>query len=394
MFNQEMQKLGEARSIIREIFEYGNRRKAEIGEENVFDFSIGNPSAPPPAAITEELLRLLTTMPPEKLHGYSSAAGLWEVREAVAAYIREKFGVPMRGELVYMTYGAAAALSAIFSALIAKEGEEIIVPAPFFPEYTVFVRQAGGVLVPVMTDAAFHLDIGAIAAAITPKTRAVLLNSPNNPTGAVYAEQELRSLAEMLQKCNMGRENPIFLICDEPYRSLCYGEEPVYPMAVYPHTVVCDSFSKSLSLAGERIGYIAVSPQCEGAEAFFSAVMGAGRALGYVCAPTLFQRAVAGCLGQVSDLAAYRENRDLLYEALCGMGYECVKPEGAFYLFVKSLEPDAAAFCARAREHELLLVPSDSFGIGGYVRISYCVKRETIQGSLPAFAALAKSYTK
>ncbi len=393
MFNEKMIALGEARSAIRELYEYGNRRKAEIGSENVFDFSIGNPSAPPPSCVQEEIKRLINSVPAEVLHGYTSAAGDGAVRKAVSDYITAAFGVPMSEELVYMACGAAASLTCVFKAILC-EGDEVIVPAPFFPEYSVFIGGADGVLVPVSCDARFHLDIAAIEEAITEKTKAVLVNSPNNPTGAVYSKEEMVELGQMLSQKSKERNNPIFLIADEPYRELCYVASPVYPMAVYPNTVVCYSFSKALTLAGERIGYVAVSPQCEGAKTLFSAVCGAGRSLGYVCAPALFQRVVAACLGSVSDVKFYRQNRDLLYGALSDMGYSCIVPEGAFYLFVEALEEDATAFCERAKQFELLLVPSDSFGKGGYVRISYCVPRAVIERSLGAFKQLIKSYRK
>ncbi len=393
MVDPLMLKLGEERSAIRELFEYGSARKREIGEDNVFDFSIGNPSVPAPACVREEIARLLTEMPPETLHGYSSAPGLPEVRRAVAQYIETAFGVPMSASLVYMTCGASASLVAALSAIL-QEGEEVIVPAPFFPEYAVFVRTAGGKLLPVPTDKSFHLDLTAIERAIGSRTRAVLVNSPNNPTGAVYGEGEMRALGELLRRKSAQFGAPIYLVADEPYRELTYGAKPVYPMAVYENTLVLYSFSKSLSLAGERIGYIAVSPRCARAEEVFAAVCGAGRAHGYVCAPTLFQRVVSACLGEVSDVEVYRANRDLLYTSLSDMGYACTVPEGAFYLFVKALEEDAKAFAERAKAHELLLVPSDSFGVRGYVRISYCVPRRTIERSLPAFRALMDDYAR
>lgn len=391
MVNSKMQKLGEERSVIREIFEYGNKRKQEIGADKVFDFSLGNPSVPSPDAVNAEAIRLLGSMPSVALHGYTSAAGAPDVREAVADYIRTAFGVPMSASLIYMTCGAAASLTITLNALC-ETGDEFVVISPYFPEYRVFIEQAGGTVVEVPANEGFHLDVAAIGNAITPHTKAILLNSPNNPTGAVYTQKELAALAAMLVRKNEGRASKIVLISDEPYRELTYGAQVPYLMALYPHTVVCYSFSKSLSLAGERIGYIAVSPQCERAEALFAAVCGAGRAQGYVCAPSLFQRVTAKCLGQSGDIAAYRENRDLLYNALTADGFTCIPPEGAFYLFMKSPEPDAKAFCERAKMYELLLVPSDSFGVKGYVRISYCVAKETIEGSLPAFRQLAEEY--
>lgn len=389
--NQTMRHLGEERSVIREIFEYGNARKKEIGEENVFDFSLGNPSVPAPPEVNAEIARLIADMPPVKLHGYTSAAGAPEVRAAVAAYLQTQFGAPVSASRVYMTCGAAASLT-ISLAAMSEAGDEFVVVAPCFPEYRVFIERAGGKVVEAQAAADFHLDLAALARAVGSRTKAVILNSPNNPTGAVYGREELAALAALLAEKSAERGAPVYLIADEPYRELTYGAEVPCLLNIYPDTVLCYSFSKSLSLAGERIGYIAVPDGCTDADALFAAVCGAGRALGYVCAPALFQRVAAKCLGKSGDIAAYRENRDLLWNALRAYGFECVPPEGAFYLFVRSPEPDAKAFCARAKKYELLLVPSDSFGIPGYVRISYCVAKETIQSALPAFEKLAKEY--
>ncbi len=391
MWNQTMQKLGEERSVIREIFEYGAKRKEEIGAENVFDFSIGNPSVPAPECVREEIARLLKEIPAQALHGYTSAPGAPEVRAAVADYLQKSFGVPMRGDLVYMTCGAAASLTITLNALF-EEGDEFVVVTPYFPEYKVFVERAGGKVVEANTDANFHLDKTELERAIGRRTKAVIINSPNNPTGAVYGEDELKMLAALLNGKSKEKGAPIYLIADEPYRELVYGVSVPCAMNFYKNTIVCYSFSKSLSLAGERIGYAAVCPACENADELFAAVCGAGRSLGYVCAPSLFQRVCANCLGKVSDINVYDENRRLLYGALTDMGYDCVLPEGAFYLFVKSPEADAKAFCERAKKYELLLVPSDSFGIEGYVRISYCVDGGMIRRALPAFESLAKEY--
>lgn len=393
MINKTMQRLGEEKSAIRELFDYGMKRKREIGEENVFDFSIGNPSVPAPACVQEEIGRLVRTVPPEILHGYTSAPGAPEVRQAVADYIQTAFGAPMSANLVYMTCGAAASLTIAIRAL-SEADDEFVVITPYFPEYCVFVEQAGCKLVEVASDGTFHLDLSALAEAITSRTKAVILNSPNNPTGAVYSKGEIDALAALLREKSEEKEEPVFLIADEPYRELTYGAEVPFPMNAYANTIVCYSFSKSLSLAGERIGYIAVSPKCRGAEDLFSAVCGAGRSLGFVCAPALFQRVCAASLGKCSDVGAYKKNRDLLYNALTEMGYTCVPPEGAFYLFMKAPEPDAQRFCGRAKAHELLLVPSDSFGVKGYVRISYCVAQSVIERSLPAFRALIGEYRK
>ncbi|MGN0822665.1 MAG: pyridoxal phosphate-dependent aminotransferase [Candidatus Gallimonas sp.] len=391
MVNERMKKLGSERSAIRELFEYGNARAAEIGRENVYDFSLGNPNAPAPACVREEIERLLRDTKPEVLHGYTSAQGAADVRQAVADYIRKTFGVPMRPDLVYMTCGAAASLTVALNALC-EAGDEFVVVAPYFPEYKVFVEGAGGKVVTARSDERFHLDLNALDEAIGERTKAVLINSPNNPTGAVYGERELAALAALLRRKSAERGAPVLLLSDEPYRELSYGAEVPYLMNLYENTVVCYSFSKSLSLAGERIGYIAVSPQAERAEELYAAVCGAGRSLGFVCAPALFQRVAAKCLGKTSDVEVYARNRAVLYDALTRAGFECVKPEGAFYLFVKSPEPDAVRFCERAKKYELLLVPSDSFGVKGYARVSYCVSSEMIGRALPAFEKLAKEY--
>ena len=331
--NQTMRHLGEERSVIREIFEYGNARKKEIGEENVFDFSLGNPSVPAPPEVNAEIARLIADMPPVKLHGYTSAAGAPEVRAAVAAYLQTQFGAPVSASRVYMTCGAAASLT-ISLAAMSEAGDEFVVVAPCFPEYRVFIERAGGKVVEAQAAADFHLDLAALARAVGSRTKAVILNSPNNPTGAVYGREELAALAALLAEKSAERGAPVYLIADEPYRELTYGAEVPCLLNIYPDTVLCYSFSKSLSLAGERIGYIAVPDGCTDADALFAAVCGAGRALGYVCAPALFQRVAAKCLGKSGDIAAYRENRDLLWNALRTYGFECVPPEGAFYLFV------------------------------------------------------------
>lgn len=391
MFNKTMQRLGEERSVIRELFEYGAARKKIVGEDNVFDFSIGNPSVPAPVLVQNEIKRLVGTVPPEKLHGYTSAAGAPEVRKAVSDYIETKFGVPMSANFVYMTCGAAASLAIAITALC-EEGDEFVVIAPFFPEYKIYVEEAGAKLVVAQSDKNFHLDLDALDRAIGKRTKAVILNSPNNPTGAVVSAGELDKLAHLLERKSLEKGESVFLLADEPYRELTYGMEAPYPMRYYHDTVLCYSFSKSLSLAGERIGYIAVDPLACRANDLFSAICGAGRRLGFVCAPALFQRVCAASLGRSSDVEEYRKNRDLLYGFLTETGYECVLPEGAFYLFVKALEPDAVAFSERAKKRELLLVPSDSFGVKGYVRISYCVSRAVIERSLPAFKALYEEY--
>jgi aspartate aminotransferase len=395
MVSEKMKALGVKKSVIREIFEYAKVRKAEIGAENVFDYSIGNPSVPAPETVKETLVSLLTQTDPAKLHGYTSAQGDLDVRKAIADYLNETYGAKASPDLIYITVGAAAALTVSLNAVLADgANEEVIVFAPFFPEYRVFVEKAGGKLVTVpCRENDFQIDLDAFEKAITPKTKAVIVNSPNNPTGVVLSEETVKALAGIMRKAEETYGHPIFLIGDEPYRELVYnGVDVPYLTCYYENTIVCYSFSKSLSLPGERIGYILVSSESPEAKNVYAAVLGAGRALGFVCAPSLFQYMIPSCLGKTSDISVYDTNRKLLYDSLTEYGYTCANPDGAFYLFVKALESDAYAFCARAKKYELLLVPSDDFGFPGYVRIAYCVSTEQIKRSLPAFEALAKDY--
>ncbi len=392
MLNEKMVGLGSRRSVIREIFEYGKKRKAEIGEENVFDFSLGNPSVPTPAAVTAALERIIKETDPVRLHGYTSAQGDMAVRTKIAESIEKRFGFPANKDLIYMTCGAAASLTVTLNALI-NSGDEVIIPAPFFPEYRVFAENAGAHVVTVMCrEPDFQLNIKAIESAVTKKTKAIIINSPNNPTGAVFSPDTVKALSDMLDKKQAEYGTDIYIIADEPYRELSYGAEVPYIPKYYANTVVCYSYSKSLSLPGERIGYIFIPEDAADCRKLYAAVCGAGRALGFVCAPSLMQYTVAECTDVLPDVSAYKKNRDLLFGALTDYGYEAVPPDGAFYLFVKSPEPDANAFCERAKKYELLLVPSDDFGCKGYVRISYCVTAEQIEKSLPAFKALIEEY--
>ncbi len=393
MINNKMRELGAVRSEIREIFEYGLKRKAEIGEECVFDFSLGNPSVPAPSSVTEGIRALIDECPPERLHAYTSAAGDLGVRGAIAEYISKTHGVEVSADCLYMTVGAAAALTCSLTALTCP-GDEVIVIAPYFPEYKVFVERTGAKLVSVMADTEnFQPDIPAIGTAINEKTAAIIINSPNNPTGAVMTEESVRELAELLRIKSRKIGHPIYLIADEPYRELVYGGIKVpYLPSYYADTIVCYSYSKSLSIPGERIGYVLVPPSATDAGDIYCAICGAGRALGFVCAPSLLQRLIPMCLGDTADISVYDRNRTLLLRELSSYGFKLVNPDGAFYLFMKSPVPDAREFCEAARGHELLLVPSDSFGCGGYVRISYCVETEKIEGALPHFRALAKEY--
>ena len=393
MISTKMLELGKKSSIIREIFEYGKKRKAEIGSENVFDFSLGNPSVPAPQKVTDVLTTLITDTPAEVLHGYTSAPGDLDVRTAIADNIYEKFSIKANAGLVYMTCGAAASLTITLNAIV-EAGDEVIALAPFFPEYRVFVEQAGAKLVVVSCKREdLQIDFEALEKAITPKTKAIIVNSPNNPSGVIIPESDIIKLTDLLKAKQAEYSKEIFIISDEPYRELVYtGEKVPYIPCYYPNTFVCYSYSKALSLPGERIGYIFVSPEMKDCGDVFAAICGSGRALGYVCAPSLMQYTIAQCLNESADISIYEKNRKLLYDALTEIGYTVIKPDGAFYMFVKSLEEDANKFYERAKKFELLLVPSDSFGCDGFVRISYCVDTELIKRSIPAFKALYEDY--
>ena len=385
--------LGKKRSVIREIFEYGNKRKQEIGSENVFDFSLGNPSVPAPESVERAIRDILKQEESIVLHGYTSAQGDYKVRETIANYVNSTQNTKVVPEDIYMTVGAAASLTISIKA-ITLPGDEFITFTPFFPEYGVFVESAGAKLVTVASrEEDFQVDFHRFQEAITPKTKAVIINSPNNPSGVVFSEETIQGICKILKEKQKEYGHDIYLISDEPYRELVYDDIKVpYLLHYYDNTFVCYSFSKSLSLPGERIGYIIVSNKMNQAKDVYAAVCGAGRALGYVCAPSLFQKVVARCIGQTADISVYKKNRDLLVDALTKFGFHCVKPDGAFYLFVKALEEDANAFCEKAKKYELLLVPGDDFGCKGYVRISYCVSTEQIQRAIPAFEKLAEEY--
>ena len=395
MYNKTMYELGSHRSVIRDLFEFGKKRAAEVGADKVYDFSLGNPNVPAPDGVKEAAERLLAMPDNTVLHGYTSAQGDAEVRKAVADNINARFGAGVSPDLIYMTCGAAASLTITLNALY-EDGDEFILLAPFFPEYSVFVKAAGGTPVVVPFDEkTFAPDLSALEKAVTPRTKGVIVNSPNNPSGTVYTRKTLDGIVSLLERKSAEYGRKIVLIADEPYRELVYDDiEVPYLPNLYPDTVVCYSYSKSLSLPGERIGYIALSPRMTEKENVYAAVCGAGRALGYVCAPSMFQRVAAACVNERPDITAYRRNRDLIYSALTEIGYDCVHPDGAFYLFVRSPEPDANAFSERAKTFGLLIVPGDTFGAPGYVRISYCVGRDMIERSLPAFRDLINTYKK
>ena len=367
----------------------------EIGAENVYDFSIGNPSVEPPIEIKNAIIDLVNNLNPVLLHGYTSAQGDYDVRNAIADNLNNRYNLALSADDFYMTCGAAASLTISLKALI-NPGDEAIVFAPFFTEYRVFIESAGGVVV-VSTpqERTFQVDIEDFKSKITSKTKAVIINSPNNPSGVVYSEETIINLCKVLKDKEEEYGHPIYLISDEPYRELVFDDVVVpFVMNYYDNSIVCYSYSKSLSLPGERIGYIAVNPKMQDNRKIYFAVCGAGRSLGYVCAPSLFQQVICKSIGAKVDVNIYKENRDILYDNLTSFGYECVKPDGAFYLFVKALEDDAYEFFNRAKEKEILVVPCDDFGVKGYVRIAYCVSKERIINSLPAFKALADSYKK
>ncbi|MEF2846124.1 MAG: pyridoxal phosphate-dependent aminotransferase [Eggerthellaceae bacterium] len=392
MINETAYELGAAPSVIRELFAYGQKRKAEIGDENVFDYSIGNPSVPAPQKVADTITEL-AKMPAAALHAYSSSAGLDSTRKAIAENLNKRFGTHYDIHNLYMTMGAAGCLSCCFHAL-ANPGDEFIVISPYFPEYKVWIQNAQGICVevPARKDN-FQIDIDTLRAAITAKTKAVVINSPNNPVGAVYTRETLQAMADVLHQKEAEFGTDIFVISDEPYRELVYdGVEVPWVPDIYDNTLICYSWSKSLSLPGDRIGYVLTPDTVTDAKRVQLAVTGAGRSLGYVCAPVFFQRVIERCVDEPTNTAAYAHNRKLLTDGLDELGYNYIAPDGAFYLWVQALEPDAKAFSEQAKKHELLLVPSDSFGVSGWVRLGYCIDAKTIQNSMPAFAALKKDY--
>ena len=393
MVNEKAKQLGNSPSVIRDLFEYSKKRKQEIGEDNVFDFSIGNPSAPPPQQVTNALINLLQTCEPTKLHGYTSAVGDKNVREQISEHLNKTYSAKTSADLIYLTAGAAASLTSTLNGLI-NSGDEVIVFAPYFPEYKVFIEKAGGVVKSINPiEPSFLPNLEEFEKAINNKTKAVIINSPNNPTGVLLKSQDIQNIVSILNYKQNELRQDIYLISDEPYRELLYANEN-YPFVTnyYNNSIVCYSFSKSISLPGERIGYILVNPTCNNAKDVFYAICGGARTLGFVCAPALFQYVLPHCLGKTSDLSIYKTNRDILYNALVEYGYQVVKPDGAFYLFVKAPNNNSIEFSKKAKEFELLLVPSDSFGYSGYVRISYCVTTKQINNSLTAFKKLIDFY--
>ena len=393
MYTESLVKFGKVRSEIRDLFEYGMKRKAEIGEENVYDFSIGNPSVPTPQCVNDAIKELVDTSDSISLHGYTSAQGDAMVRKTVADHLNKKYGAKVSADNIYMTCGAAAALSIVMNACM-QPGDECLVIKPYFPEYGVYIERSGAKVVEVdPEDTTLQIDIDNVETAINENTKAIVINSPNNPSGVVYKKDKIVALCELLKKKEEEYGHPIFIITDEPYRELIYDDiELPYLINYYDNTFSCYSYSKALSMPGERIGYVVVSPKIANYEDAYAAVCGSGRALGYVCAPSLWQKVVAKCVDATADISIYKKNRDLFYNSLTEMGFECVYPDGAFYLFVKAMEEDSRAFSDKCKEHEILVVPADSFGMPGYVRVSYCVETKQIEDALPAFKALAEEY--
>ncbi len=389
MYNENAYALGANRSCIRELFEYGRSRAAVVGKENVFDYSLGNPSIPAPDGVKAAILDILSDTDPVTLHGYTTAVGDLSTRSAIAEDLNKRYHAGVKPERLFIGCGAAPELTAVFQALTVP-GSEILAIAPYFPEYRPFAEGAGAAFRVVPADIPeFQIRLEAVEAALTERTVAVIVNSPNNPSGRVYTEETLTKLAALLTEKSRQYGHPIYIVADEPYRELVYDgvTAPFIPL-LYPNTIVCYSYSKSLSLPGERIGYIYVPENAADSEAVYAAIAGASRKQGHVCAPSLMQKVIARCAELRPDLNRYDQNRRLLYDSLTAMGYEMAKPDGAFYLFVKAPGGDAEAFSQLAKEHDLLLVPGDGFGCPGYFRLCYCVETDMIRRSLPVFEML------
>lgn len=389
MFNSKAYALGANRSCIRELFEYGRSRAAVVGEENVLDFSLGNPSIPAPQAVEEAIREILRQTPSVEVHGYTPAGGDMAARDAIARELNRRYDWDVTPQELFLGCGAAPELIAVFRAL-AVPGGKILAIAPYFPEYAPFVEESGlefGVVPAQEPD--FQIDMEALEALVTKNTQAVIVNSPNNPSGVVYSRETLQKLGALLEKKSREYGHPIYIVSDEPYRELVYdGTEVPFVPAIYRDTIICYSYSKSLSLPGERIGYIYVPRKATDGAALYAAVAGAARSIGHVCAPSLFQKVIARCTQIPPDLNSYDKNRRTLYEALVAAGYQVAKPQGAFYLFVKAPEGDGEAFSQRAKEKDLLIVPGKDFGCPGYCRLCYCVPYEKIQKSIPIFREL------
>ena len=393
MISQKYKDMLGQKSVIREMSAAGHKMGEEIGFDNVFDYSLGNPSVPAPKKVEDVIKKLLEETEPLSLHGYSEGHGILQVREKIAAYLAKTYDIPYTYEDIFMASGAAGALAHAFRAVVCP-GEEIITFAPFFPEYRPYIETTGAVLkiVPANTET-FQINFEAFEQMITGKTAAVLINTPNNPSGIVYSTETIRKLAEVLSKAQETYRHDIYIISDEPYREIVFsGVDAPCVSKFYDNTIMCYSYSKSLSLPGERIGYVAVNPACKDAALIVHMCTQISRGIGHNCPASLLQLTVAELLGETSDLSVYEENANILYDALTKMGFSCVRPGGTFYMFPRSPEEDAKAFCQKALAYNLVLVPGDSFGCPGFFRISYCVPTEKVKRSLAAFEKLAQAY--
>ena len=385
MLVQKYKDMLSAKSVIRQLSEFATARGAEIGYENVFDYSLGNPSVPVPQEFTDRMLHMLATREPLELHGYSPSLGITSVREAIAASLESRFGIPYRKEHIFMASGAAGALAHAFR-LVTEPGDEILTFAPYFPEYNPYINQTGAVLKVVPADTtSFQINFAAFEEMLNPKVQAVLINTPNNPSGIAYSSATLQKLAEILYAKQEEYGHEIFLISDEPYREIVFaGADAPFVSKFYDNTLCCYSWSKSLSIPGERIGYVAVNPKAKDAEMIVPMCVQISRGTGHNCPSSLIQQAVAECIDMTSDLSVYETNMNILYKELTDLGFTVVKPGGTFYIFPKALEEDANAFCEKAKKYDLILVPSDSFGVKGYFRMAYCIDTEKVERSLVA----------
>lgn len=393
MANKRMTSLGKQKSIIRELAGFGAERAKVVGPENVLNFSIGNPSVPAPKAVQDAIVDLTQNQTPQAVHSYSAGNGFESTRQAIADNLNKRYGADYDASNLYMTCGAAASLSISLAALIEEPTDEIVVLAPFFPEYTVFIESQGGKMVLVEARDDMQLHAEDVEKVLTKNTRAVLINTPNNPAGVIYSKEALKELAAVLEKKSKEIGRPIYILSDEPYRELVLVDdaEVAWVPSLYANTVVCYSWSKSLSLPGERIGYILVPGSVEDKD-LMPAIGGAGRSLGYVCAPTLMQKVIERCVDVEPDVEVYKKNRDLLFDALTEIGYQVAKPAGAFYLFIKSPDGDSETFSDRAKEYDMLVVPGTGFGSKAFMRLSYCVDTETCKKSIPVFKEMMEKY--
>lgn len=392
MIVQKYKDMLQGKSVIRQLSEFATQRGSEIGYENVFDYSLGNPSVPTPRQFTDTMIRLLQDRDPMELHGYSQSLGIPAVRDKIAASLNKRFGMAYTGGHIFMTTGAAGAIAHVVRC-VSGPGDEILTFAPYFPEYGPYINLTGATLKVVPADTeGFQINFEVFEEMLTQKVAAVLINTPNNPSGVVYSSETLQRLAGIMTRKSEEYGHDIFLISDEPYREIVFdGVESPYPSRFYANTLSCYSFSKSLSLPGERIGYVAVNPACTDAELISPMCSQISRGTGHNCPPSIIQLAVAEVLDLTSDLSVYERNMNILYEELTSLGFDCVKPGGTFYIFPKALEADAVAFCEKAKKYDLVVVPSNTFGVEGYIRLAYCIDTEKVERSLDAFRKFVKN---